>query len=393
MKNNQAQISYGALNFFYWASNATVCSFCSAFLLPLGYSSFEIGLIMSLGNGGAALLQPLLADYADRTRKHTVNRIMSWICGVFLIFTGMVIVLRGRSVFMTVFYTLSFVMQVCMLPLLNELTFRLEQAGHRISFGVGRAMGSLGYSIISAAAGTAAERCGTGLYPVLTACIILIILAILFWIGKLLTGTAAGSKPASEKKEPVNLLAFVKTHKRLFMVSLGCLCFMFCSTITGYYLLQIVREVGGNAKEMGFGLSLAALTEIPVIFFYDRLREKLSLRKLMLASGFGYIIKQLTLFFAGAYSMILFSQFFQMVSFALYLPSSVAYAHENTEPEDSVKGQALVTTAGTAAGLLACLFGGLIIDRLGIRALLALCVAISLAGTALIFIYAKEKEA
>ena len=43
--------------------------------------------------------------------------------------------------------------------------------------------------------------------------------------------------------------------------------------------------------------------------------------------------------------------------------------------------------------ILACLFGGLIIDRLGIRALLALCVAISLAGTALIFIYAKEKEA
>ena len=54
---------------------------------------------------------------------------------------------------------------------------------------------------------------------------------------------------------------------------------------------------------------------------------------------------------------------------------------------------AVPTTAGTAAGLLACLFGGLIIDRLGIRALLALCVAISLAGTALIFIYAKEKEA
>ena len=151
MKVNHAQISYGALNFFYWATNATVCSFCSAFLLPLGYSSFEIGLIMSLGNAGAVLLQPLLADYADRTRTHTVSQILSWICGVFLIFTGMVLVLNGRSIFMTVFYTMTYLMHVCMLPLLNELSYRLQQAGHNMSCGVGRAMGSLGYSIISAA--------------------------------------------------------------------------------------------------------------------------------------------------------------------------------------------------------------------------------------------------
>ena len=143
---------------------------------------------------------------------------------------------------------------------------------------------------------------------------------------------------------------------------------------------------------MGFGLSLAAIMEIPVIFFYDRLHGKFSVRQLLCASGIGYIIKHLILLAAGNYQMILFSQALQIVSFALYLPSSVAYAHENTEEEDSVKGQALMTTAGTAAGLLAGLFGGLVIDGLGIDALLVICVVMSVLGSALIFVFTKENS-
>ncbi|MBR2769190.1 MAG: MFS transporter [Solobacterium sp.] len=392
MKRNSSQISYGALHFFYWASNATICSFCSAFLLPMGFSSFEIGLIISLGNGGAVLLQPLLAEYADNTKKHNVSEILSWICGVFLILAGLLLVLRGHSLFLAVFYTMAYIVQVCMLPLLNELNYRLEREGFSMNYGAARAMGSLGYSLMSSLAGFAAERYGIITFPALTVLVILLILGILFYLSRILKGHGFPFEKQKEEKKAENLLAFVKAHQKMAMVSLGGLCFMFCSTITGNYLLQIVSEVGGTAKEMGFGLSLAAIMEIPVIFFYDRLRGKFSVRQLLCASGIGYIIKHLILLAAGNYQMILFSQALQIVSFALYLPSSVAYAHENTEEEDSVKGQALMTTAGTAAGLLAGLFGGLVIDGLGIDALLVICVVMSVLGSALIFVFTKENS-
>ena len=390
MKPDRAQAGYSILNFFYWAATATVCSFCSAFLLPLGFSSFEIGLIMSFGNAGSVLLQAPLADFTDRTKQYTITRILAAAAGLLLLLSGLLLALRGRSLFLAVFYTLAYIVHVSMVPLLNELNYRLSKAGYEMNFGAARAIGSLGYSIMCALAGFAAESFGTRIYPVLTILVVLVILGILAVLGRLLGPYGCGAGKPSGRESSENMSAFIRTHRNLFMVSIGSLFLMFNTTIMSSYLLQIVMDVGGGEKEMGLGLSLAAFMEIPVMFFYQRLRKRYPVKTLLRASGIGYILKHGILFLAGAYPLVLVSQAFQSVSFALFLPSSVDYAHEHTEDADSVKGQALMTIAGNAAGLLASLMGGFVIDIFGVRVLLLVCVAMSVLGTVLIFIYTRE---
>ena len=387
-KQNKAQLTYALLHFFYWMGNSIICGFSSAFLLPNGFSSMEIGLIMGIGNGGAVLVQSVLADYADRTKKVTPARILSAICGLFLIFCGFLLVLKGRSIWMAVFYVLAFIVHTIMMPLLNDLNYRLAEAGNPMSFGAARAFGSLGYSLMSAAAGFLVERFAVSILPILTIGSLLIMLILLHIIGKMLRPGSGQEK--EQNRDSGNLLEFARENRNLMFVSIGAMCLMFCAGTSGTYLLQIVLNVGGTAKDMGLALAVAAISEIPVMMFYDRLWQRFSSGKLMKAASVGYLIKQVILFLAGSYPVVLFSQLLQCVSFALYLPSSVAYAHEHTKAKDAVKGQALMTAMSTVAGLLASFLGGFVIDQFGVKSLLGICAAAAVAGIVLIFRFAED---
>ena len=120
------------------------------------------------------------------------------------------------------------------------------------------------------------------------------------------------------------------------------------------------------------------------MMLFSRLQNRLSSGMILRIAAGGYILKQLTLLLARNYGMILFSQMFQMISFALFLPAIVAYAHEHTEAEDGVKGQALMPLSAVGSSLLASLFGGVLIDSLGIPFLLLVCLFTAVIGAVLV---------
>jgi len=81
-----------------------------------------------------------------------------------------------------------------------------------------------------------------------------------------------------------------------------------------------------------------------------------------------------------------------MISFALYLPAIVAYAHEQTTAEEGVKGQALMPLTSAGAGLLANLSGGVLIDQLGVPAFLWACLITAVIGAVLVVRYTETKR-
>jgi len=396
MKNQKGQIYYSLIHFFYWMAQASLCSFCSAFLLGNGYSSSEIGLILALGSAGSILLEPVLADYADHSEKMTLPEILRIITGIYLLITGLLIVLSGKSIFLTVFYVLVNVVHSALVPVLNELNFYLEASGCEMNFGVARALGSLGYSVMSAVAGTIVELYGVRMVPILTMIVIAAVFILLCLYEVFFKkGTL---KPKEKKQESTGgMIAFMKANPAFTIVSLGGLFLTFNTIITANYLLQILQNVGGDTSDMGLGLALAGAVEIPVMFLYHRYSRRFSSAAMLKASAIGYILKHVILLFSTNYAMVMFSQLFQMVSFALYLPASVAYAHDCIPAQDSVKGQALMHAMQTGAGLFASIAGGFVIDQLGIKALLILCVVMAGIGTVLVFLFAdqggKRKEA
>ena len=387
------RISYAALQFFYWAVNSAIYSFASAFLLNRGFSSSMIGLINGLGSVGSLLIDPLLADYADHS-KTSLARILQFLTGCFILAAGTLLVWKSGSIALFLFYVLVNILHTIMHPLINEMNYRMERAGYEMNFGIARAMGSLGFSIMSAVLGVLVEKAGIGMIPVSSIVISVIMLVLLASLNTMMSKRTAdtASETEGQSGSVSDLLEFAKGHQQLMLVALGGTFLMFSSHACGSYLLQIIMHVGGNAKNMGMALALSAFTEIPVMMLFSRIQAKLSSGMILRISALGYLLKQTLLLLAGSYGMILFSQLFQMISFALYLPAIVAYAHEQTTAEEGVKGQALMPLTSAGAGLLANLSGGVLIDQLGVPAFLWACLITAVIGAVLVVRYTETKR-
>ena len=388
MKRN-ARISYAALHFFYWMVNSAIYSFAAAFLLRRGFSSSMVGLVNGLGSVGALLIEPVLADFADRS-SFRLSHILQVLAGLFAICAGTLLVWRSGSMALFVFYVLTSILHTIMHPLINEMNYRMERAGHDMNFGAARAVGSLGYSLMSAVLGVLVEKSGVNMIPVSSIVISVVMAALLLYMDPMMPKRMPGTESDKAKSSAGELLAFARSHKRLLIVAIGGTFLMYSSHACGSYLLQIVMNVGGNARDMGLALSLAAFTEIPVMMLFSRIQKKLSAGKILRISALGYLPKQATLLLARNYAMILFSQLFQMMSFALYLPAIVAYAHEHTTEEEGVKGQALMPLTSAGAGLLANLSGGVLIDSAGVNAFLWVCLITAVIGAVLVGLYTEK---
>ena len=385
MKRDLTPYQYASLHFLYWMTNLSIYSFSSAFLLPHGFSSSEVGIVMTLGSIGSLLLEPGLAEAADRGGKKILTGMLKGMSGLFLLCLGGLVACGGSHAALFVFYVLCYILQTVMQPLINEMNYRLERGGHRMNFGAARACGSLGYSLMGAVLGVLTERFGISVIPLSTAVVLLAMFAVLTVLERTLLREEL-SETQQKTESALTLGEFAGKYRRLLFMTLGATCLMFCSFACGSYLLQIVMHVGGSTKQMGIALSAAAASEIPVMVLFERMKKRFGDRFLLRAAGVGYIVKQGILLMAGSFEAVLVSQLFQMFSFALFLPAVVSYTHDNTEPQDAVKGQSLMPIASAAAGLIGSLTGGLMIDSLGVPAFLKICFVMALLGTGIILV-------
>ena len=60
---------YGAIFGSYWMIYAAISSFASVFMLAKGYTNSEIGVTLAVANVLAVVIQPLIADFVDRSKK------------------------------------------------------------------------------------------------------------------------------------------------------------------------------------------------------------------------------------------------------------------------------------------------------------------------------------
>ena len=82
--------------------------------------------------------------------------------------------------------------------------------------------------------------------------------------------------------------------------------------------------------------------------------------------------------------MLYVAQFFQIISFALFLPGMVYFTDEIMSSEEAVKGQALFTTMITLTTIFSSLLGGWILDAAGAKALTFVATVSTAAGAAVI---------
>lgn len=389
---NKLTFDYAGIQMTYTMMYAGIGAFISVFLLANHFSNTEIGLVMSAANLMTVLLQPSVADFADRTKKFMLTDLILLIAAAVGLFTAFLFFLRGHSILLFVFYVLAMGVHGFLQPLVNSLLFKVEAAGYHLNFGLCRAMGSVGYAAVTGVLGSLIEKFGINMVPAATEISLAMLAGMVLLMSRhyrqALSSTEA-KDPAfmrTEQKDDISLTAFIKNNIPFVILNTGVIFLFFHQYIISSFMIQIITPLGGDSAQMGTMFSLSAAIEVPAMIAAGIIGRKFNSRQLLKFSMFGFILKNVLLFLAKSTFLVYVSQCTQMLGYALFYPAMVQYIGESMSKGEAVKGQALFTIMMTIAGVLANLTGGMILDTVGVRMLVLSCLVTVIIGAVIFFV-------
>ena len=382
-------ISYAGIQATYWMVYAVVGSFASVFLLARGYSNMEIGVILAVANVVAVVLQPMVADYADRSKKVSLIGIIEIMTIVMLVLMVGLFILKQKTLALSAVFLLLLAWHTSLQPLINSLNFKLEESGLNINFGVARSMGSLAYSILCAFMGTLVEKHSVSIMPISGVVVILMLMVSLALTKNLfdkakanhMEKTIVTAHEKAKETEEINLVAFLKRNKVFVLLNIGVLGIFFSNQVLNNYMIQIVTNVGGDSEDMGRILSIMAFLEIPAMVCVGALRKRFSCELMLKVAAVGFTAKIAIHYIATSVGMIYFAQIFQLISFGVFLPVMIIFIDEVMSKGEAVKGQAFFTMMSTFAAIFGSLTGGVILDFGGPKMLTLIATIITAIGT------------
>ena len=398
MKNYALKLNseYAGIFGAYWMFYGIVSSFCSAYLLNIGYTNSEIGIVLAVASVVSVFMQPLLANLADRSQKLGAIGVAELSTVAMMILEIGLFIINKKTLALWVIYMLVMAWELALQPLFNSLARRLSESGYKINFGICRAGGSLAYAIFTSVMGTFVEKFGTVILPGTGLALLALLLGILLLCSRTLkkaTDTHSGSiakegeaTDAEETIEEIDFRMFVKRNKLFIILSIFIMILFFQNTITNNFMFQVVEGVGGTSEDMGRIFGVMAALEIPGLFFFDNIHKRFSCSTLLKFASLAFVLKLLTMYLANSVAMIYAAHFFQIFSFSIFLAGIVQFINEIMERGEAVRGQAVYTTAITIGGVFANIIGGIILDMSGPKIMLLISVILTVIGAVGIFL-------
>lgn len=388
-------IKFSAMQFFFFASFGALMGYASVYLLSRGISTSVIGVALASTSAIAFVCQPLMASFADKNQHIELRYI---ICAALVLSIGLVAVLMmapDASMFLVCMFVAIGTLLSTIMPLVNTLAFQFEKYGIAINFGVARGVGSAAYAIIAYVVGQLVEMFDAGIVPIVFIGfnLLLIFFVYTFVLPK---GVAKeeivkeSTQKTEEVKNDLSFIQFAARYKKLTIFVLGTVFIFFAHTIINNYMILVVGPVGGTEADMGTAVSLAAILELPAMFFFDKLREKLSLSKLLKISAVMFIVKHTLTALAPSMFVVYIAQATQMLAYAILCPASVYLVNEMVESKDLTKGQSMITMGQSASGIIANLIGGVLIENIGVTPVLYMGAIVTAIGSAIVIYITRQ---
>lgn len=393
MKNRKITLKYMFMQAIYWGTVCSILGYTVTYMKDLGYSNSYIGVALAIANGVSAVMQPLIANIADKNPKWTIVRVNTVLSILMLIGSAAMIVYKSATLILTLLIGVITVVNGLIQPFLNSLAVALQKNGINLNYGVCRAAGSLFYAIVSSILGELLTVFPSRILPVASTilCALLLVAAIMNKVDVSAESEEDKSEETALKKtEATPLLEFIAKNKRFSLYVVGVSLVFYMHMVMTTYLIQIVENVGGDSSNMGFSLGLAAALELPAMIGFNFIVKKIKVQTLLRISAVSFTVKALAMTLATNPGMIYAAQIIQMTAFALYIPSSVYYVGHLFKNSDMNKGQSMSTMTLTVGSFFSSLFTGYLIDKYSVNTMMWISLAVSVVGTVIMIATIQE---
>ena len=332
--------------------------FLAIYYKEINLSMKEVGFLFSLQGLVMILVQQIwgyLADEVFSPKRVLIFTSLSG--GVFFFVVGLT-----QNFYLLVFFVLLYLtFHTPNIQILNSLLLMYPGGKERYSFI--RAFGSLGFIIFNVLMGVVAKNFKLWfMFPIGMTLYILFA----FIVRKL-------PEISSEKIKKTSFLDIQKfffTHPEV--IKLLILIFFYQIAHSSGYLFQsfLIKDYGGTDADMGFCYSLAALLEIPVFLFLDKIISKFGEKFLICMAILSQILRWLGVYFSSSLLHIYLLQSLHPFSFGFFYIGTVIYMNR-------LAGRKFQSSAQTLHGLVyhglamlvGNLAGGQIVGTFGLKPL------------------------
>ena len=380
-------VRYTLLNVAYFAAFCTIHAYAAVYLLSQGFNNTEVGVLLAVANIISAALQPVIAAVIDRPGPLTNRRFI--LIAVLIILSGSVVLLfiPGNKLLIFMVYVIIYMIQFAYQPVMTALCFEYQKAGCGIYYGLARGLGSASFAVTSMFIGGIVEKNGVSVLLAVNIVTMILSVLIIFTFRKPEENESPADTSASEKvklpKTESGFKNFVRSYPAFMLFMAATVCFFFAHNMINDFMIQIIRNLGGNETELGYANFLQAILELLVMALIGIVLKKFSADKLLIISGVAFFIKILILVFAKGMPLMYLSQSFQLFAYAVFIPAGAYYVSSTMDEADQVKGQAFITSAITIGGVFSNFISGFILDHAGIIPMLLTGSVVCAAGVVL----------
>ena len=346
-----------SFNFILYIGIATVAPFIVLYYQGLGFTGTQIGLLTGVTPLINFFSATFWTGFADTTRRHRL--LMS-------------IALLGGSITLFVFPLLNAFVPILLLAIILNIFWApitpfadsatmFMLADQKEMYSRIRLGATLGFGLAAPIAGALVQN--LGLKIAFWGC------SVMFILGLIVSQKLVYSQMQTDNPVRGRVRTLMSNPRWiLFLV----LAFAGGMAMAGYnnYLFPYMKELGANESTMGLALTVGMVSEIPVLFFGNRLISRLKPYGLLMASMVVTGLRMVLFAASGTPNLILAFQLLNGLTFPTMWVAGVSYADKNA-PEGmstTVQGlfSAMVLGFGTAVGGLT---GGLLLGSIGGRGL------------------------
>ncbi len=344
-------------NVVIYAASAFVSPFMVLYYQSLGFTGAQIGVMNGISPLVTFLSAPLWTGFADATRRHRLLMTLAILLGVVLL--AVYPVLRGFAPVLLVGLLLSFSLAP-VTPFADSAAMFMLGAEKEM-YGRIRLGGTIGYGLAATLAGLLVQSHG---------------LRLAFWGSAMLflAGAAVSQRLAYG---PSKVGAPASDRVRALLANPCWLLFLTMAFAGGAamaalnnYLFSYLSELGANEATMGFALTVGTLSEVPVLFFGDRLLRRFRPYGLLTWSMALTGLRMVLLGASRTPGLVLGVQLLNGVTLPIMWVAGVSYADENAPAGLKATAQglfgAMLMGLGMAVGGFA---GGPLLERVGGRGL------------------------
>lgn len=363
-----------AFYFFFFAAAAALLPFLVLYYDDLGLSGRRIGFLAGIPPLVSLAGAPLWGAVADVSRRHKTILSITIIGAITLALLLSQVTTFSLLVPVVIFYALS---TSPIIPLTDNAVMTLL-AGREDRYGRQRIWGAVGWGLAAPLIGHLIEI--RGLHWAFWGYAVIMLLGLLV-VQKIPFHQANTQVPFWRG---TRILLFNRSWVLfLFLVFAGGAG----QAVIHNFLFLYMNDLGASETMMGFALTIATISELPMFFFANLFLARWSARGLLVFGTMMYVLRALALSYVNVPWMVLVTQLFHGLTFSAMWVAGVSYAHEIAPPGLGATAQGLLSSVfmGIASAVGAFL-GGVLYQDFG-GATMYRTMSIAVAASVCVFLF------